>query len=172
MKKLNYCFKCGTELEWKRHEDRERYYCPGCGEIRFRDASPVGGVFVVRGDEVLMVKRGREPHKDKWSYPAGFLEFDESPETGAVRELQEETGLKVDKKELELVSTIHLEHPDKYVVGNAYTASYRDTKGKVEAGSDAADAKFWTVEEMRDNLEKMESEKVVDAAEKAIKLVS
>ncbi|EHK00836.1 hypothetical protein HRED_10886, partial [Candidatus Haloredivivus sp. G17] len=69
-------------------------------------------------------KRGGEPNKGDWSYPAGYLEYNEKPEEGAARELEEETGLKADPENLELVASIQLEHPDKYVVGNAYTISF------------------------------------------------
>ena len=41
---------------------------------------------------VLLVERGREPHKGKWAFPGGFLEIDEAAEDGALRELYEETG--------------------------------------------------------------------------------
>ncbi|PSH01300.1 MAG: NUDIX hydrolase [Nanohaloarchaea archaeon QH_8_44_6] len=172
MKELAYCHKCGTELESRKHEDRERYYCPECSEIRYRNSVPVAGVFVVRGDEVLLIKRGNEPHKNEWSYPAGYLEFDEKPEEGAVRELKEETSLTADQKELELVTTIHLEHPDKYVVGNAYTVSFDRTEGEIKAGSDAKDAEFLMVEEMRSKVSQIESPKIIEAAEEAIRTVN
>ena len=43
---------------------------------------------------VLLVERGLEPYKGRWAFPGGFLNMDESAEAGALRELQEETGLK------------------------------------------------------------------------------
>lgn len=42
---------------------------------------------------VLLVERGNEPYKGKWALPGGFLNPDETAETGALRELKEETGL-------------------------------------------------------------------------------
>ena len=42
---------------------------------------------------VLLVERGIGPYKGRWAFPGGFLKMDESAETGALRELQEETGL-------------------------------------------------------------------------------
>lgn len=171
MKELAYCYKCGTELESRKHEGRERYYCPECSKIRYRNSAPVAGVFVVRDNKVLLIKRGNEPHKGKWSYPAGYLEFDEKPEEGAVRELKEETGLVSSEEELELVTTIHLEHPDKYVVGNAYAVGFDSVEGKVRAGSDAEDAKFWTIEDMRSSVSRIESPKIIEAAEEAIRTV-
>lgn len=152
-------------------EDRERYFCEACDKFVYRNSVPVGGVFVVREDEVLLIKRGGTPNKGKWSYPAGYLEYDEKPEEGASRELGEETGLKADPEELELVASIQLEHPDKYVVGNAYVISFGNIEGNVVAGDDAEDARFWTPEEMEASLNQMESRKIVEAAEKAIDLI-
>ncbi len=43
--------------------------------------------------EILLIKRKNPPFPDKWALPGGFLEMDESPLSGAARELQEETGL-------------------------------------------------------------------------------
>ncbi len=172
MKQINYCLKCGLELSTKRDEGRERYYCNDCEEFRYRNSVPVAGVFVVKNNRVLLIKRGGNPNKGLWSYPAGYLEYDEKPETGAVRELKEETGLSAPENKLKLVATIHLEHPDKYVVGNAYAVSSLFTSGVLNPGDDALDAKFWTPEEMENKLEEIESEKIVGAAERAIKLVN
>ena len=44
--------------------------------------------------QVLLVQRGNEPYKGCWAFPGGFMNMDESAEEGALRELQEETGLK------------------------------------------------------------------------------
>lgn len=172
MKELEYCYRCGTALESREHEGMERYYCPECDEIRYRNSIPVAGVFVIKGKEVLLIKRGREPHKGTWSFPAGYLEYNEKPEEGAVRELEEETGLKANTDELDLVTTIHLEHPDKYVVGNAYCVEFGEVGGEPKASSDAEETRFWTVDEMRSQIREIESPRIVDAAEKAIGLLN
>jgi len=44
--------------------------------------------------EVLLIKRRKEPFKDRWAFPGGFVDENESLENAAARELQEETGLK------------------------------------------------------------------------------
>ena len=46
---------------------------------------------------VLLIKRGDEPFKGCWAFPGGFMNMDETTEQCAIRELEEETGLKVSK---------------------------------------------------------------------------
>ncbi len=46
---------------------------------------------------VLLIERGEEPFKGCWAIPGGFLNMDETTEQCAIRELEEETGLKIDQ---------------------------------------------------------------------------
>ncbi len=52
-------------------------------------------IFSVRDAELklLLIKRGGTPYKGKWALPGGFVQMDEDLESGALRELEEETGL-------------------------------------------------------------------------------
>ena len=45
--------------------------------------------------KVLLIQRGNEPFKGCWAFPGGFMDLDETTEQCAIRELEEETGLKV-----------------------------------------------------------------------------
>lgn len=45
--------------------------------------------------KVLLIQRGGEPFKGCWAFPGGFMEMDETTEHCAIRELEEETGLKI-----------------------------------------------------------------------------
>lgn len=45
--------------------------------------------------KVLLIERGNDPFKGCWAFPGGFMNMDETTEQCAIRELEEETGLKV-----------------------------------------------------------------------------
>ena len=47
--------------------------------------------------KVLLIQRGADPFKGAWAFPGGFMNMDETTEQCAIRELEEETGLKVTK---------------------------------------------------------------------------
>ena len=47
--------------------------------------------------KVLLIERGDEPFKGCLAFPGGFMDMDETTEQCAIRELEEETGLKVSK---------------------------------------------------------------------------
>ena len=105
------------------------------------------GAVVVHQGRVLLVQRGREPLKGKWSLPGGMLELGESLTQGVVREVQEETGLDVEAVELvELIDRIHKESgPSSERVRYHYViADYlcRVVGGTLQAASDA-DAVRW-----------------------------
>lgn len=55
---------------------------------------------VVHEGRLLVVRRGRPPGRDLWSVPGGRVERGESVEQAAVREVAEETGLRVEARGL------------------------------------------------------------------------
>ena len=54
----------------------------------------VGGI-VIRGQQVLLVRRGNPPRQGEWSIPGGMLELGEKLRDGVAREIEEETGIAV-----------------------------------------------------------------------------
>ena len=64
--------------------------------------------------KVLLIQRGANPFKGAWAFPGGFMNMDETTEECAIRELEEESGLKV--------ATVHQ-------IG-AYSKVDRDPRGR------------------------------------------
>jgi ADP-ribose pyrophosphatase YjhB (NUDIX family) len=53
------------------------------------------GAIVLDADNVLLVRRGQPPGLGKWSVPGGLLDLGERLEDAVVREVEEESGLRV-----------------------------------------------------------------------------
>jgi 8-oxo-dGTP diphosphatase len=76
-----------------------RIGCPRCGFLIYDYPRPCAGMLVVKDDRVLLLRRAHPPRVGWLDVPGGFLEAGESLETGARRELREETGLTLGRVE-------------------------------------------------------------------------
>ncbi len=104
-------------------------------------------VFGIDVDElmVLLIQRGLPPHEGQWALPGGFVHMDESLSEAALRELQEETGLeKVFLEQLYSFGDVDRD-PRGRVVSVAYYALVKLTDHRVQAATDARDAKWFPV---------------------------
>lgn len=106
-------------------------------------------IFFSKGDKhkVLLVKRKADPFKGKWALPGGFLKDEEPLETGAKRELEEETGLKVDRlRQIKAFGT-----PGRDPRGRTISIAFYGevaSEEKVEGKDDAAKAQWFDLEEL------------------------
>jgi ADP-ribose pyrophosphatase YjhB (NUDIX family) len=110
----------------------------------FPDAPLVAvGAVVVDGGRALLIRRGEEPLKGKWSIPGGMLELGESLLEGVVREVREETGLTVEPVELiELLDRVHRDGDRvryHYVIADYLC---RVVDGSLRAASDADETRW------------------------------
>ena len=88
--------------------------------------------------QALLIRRDREPFKDKWDIPGGYVRMSENLEQAAVRVLKEKTD--VDNVYLEQLYTFGdpLRHPDSRVITCVYFALVRYEDVKVVASDDVA----------------------------------
>lgn len=94
---------------------------------------------------VLLIERGFDPFKGRWAFPGGFMNMDETAEQCAIRELEEETGLKV--------SSIHqigaYSKVDRDPRGRTITVAYLaivDEPVSVKGQDDAAKAQWFPID--------------------------
>ncbi len=103
---------------------------------------PAVGVVCWRGDEVLLIRRGRAPRLGEWSIPGGKVHMGETLHMAALRELLEETGVVAELGDLLAVYEI-IETAFHYVL-----IDYRGqwVSGEPRAGDDADEARFMSFE--------------------------
>lgn len=96
---------------------------------------------------VLLIERGGEPYKGCWAFPGGFLEMDETVEEGAVRELQEETGLVIAPGSGRLKQLGCYSRVDRDPRGRVITIAFYAVipKAAVAGSDDASDARWFPV---------------------------
>jgi 8-oxo-dGTP diphosphatase len=144
-KELIYCPVCGYSLEWREEGGRRRQACPNCGYVHYVNPVPAVGIIIEVSDGVVLIKRSNPPHKDEWTLPSGFIEADESAEEAAIREAEEETGLKVEIIELAGVNSFPEGPPTSGII---IFFRARPVGGELRAGDDASDARVFRIEEM------------------------
>ena len=114
-----------------------------------RPAVTADCVVIARENEpkVLLIQRGNEPFKGCWAFPGGFMNMDETTEQCAVRELEEETGLKVTEiKQIGAYSKV-----DRDPRGRTITVAYLAIIDKAEAVKgldDAAKAQWFPISDL------------------------
>ena len=125
---------------------------PAASEVRVGreyPSTPVLGVgaVVIRADKVLLIRRGREPLKGRWSLPGGALEIGETLAEGVAREVLEETGLRV--RPVELVTTLDRIYRDEggrvrfhYVLLDWLCVEEHEAQAEIRCGDDAS-AVIW-----------------------------
>ena len=83
-----FCWRCGVRLDAALPTT-----CGACGQAHYLNPRPCGEAVVLRGDQVLLLRRAMEPDHGAWDVPGGFCEPGEHPMHAAERELAEEAGL-------------------------------------------------------------------------------
>lgn len=91
---FKYCPKCGSP-DLEEHNFKSKH-CPNCGFTYYQNPSAATAAFILNNkNELLVVRRGKEPSKGTLDLPGGFVDNGESGEQGIIREIREETGLEV-----------------------------------------------------------------------------
>jgi 8-oxo-dGTP diphosphatase len=107
-------------------------------------------------DSYLLVQRGKEPNKGMWSLPGGKLEYGEGTLQGGMRELSEEVQCaaldKLQWYKEPLLTTDSIGQGYHYLIAHCYAhLSMDDDLPTLQASDDAADAGWFTINEIEGN---------------------
>jgi 8-oxo-dGTP diphosphatase len=125
---------------------------------------PTVGVVCLKGDQVLLIRRGQPPRLNQWSLPGGRLEWGETLQVAALRELKEETGVEAELLGLlDVVDGVFPARPGGEISRHYVMIDYaaRWIAGEPVAGDDAAEAKFVSLGEAMALVEWDETRRVI-----------
>jgi ADP-ribose pyrophosphatase YjhB (NUDIX family) len=129
------------------------------------------GVAVLKGDSVLLVRRGKPPNLGDWTLPGGAQELGETTEEAARRELLEEAGVEVGA--LTLAATVDTIRRDAagrvqfhYTIID-YAGSWKT--GEPRAGSDATEAVWAPLDRLDDYRLWSEAVRVIAIARRLVR---
>ncbi len=121
--------------------------CPNCEFVHWDNPKPVTATLVPMNGGIVLVKRKFEPYVDDWCLPGGFMESTEQPEESAMREVFEETGLKIEVDRL-----LHAAAPGRGI--NVVILFYlaKPASGTPVPGDDASDVRVFQMNELPPNI--------------------
>ena len=106
-------------------------------------------VMLVRGKKILLV-RHRKHNRTYWVLPGGRVEYGETIEQTAKREMKEETNLNIKLNKLVFVDETITENKHRHVINLYFTAKALSGKLKVAKGKVLQEAKFFSPKEVKD----------------------
>lgn len=119
---------------------------------RLYPEQPVVGVgaVLVKNGSIVLIKRGNEPSKGKWTIPGGLVELAETPEQAVVREAKEEVGIEAENPILmDVVSNVDYDEQGKVKYHYIIIDYFVHVKGGcLQAASDAEELKLVDFDEV------------------------
>lgn len=116
-----FCPRCGEPAD---RDFPRRIICSHCGYAAYYNPKPVAAVIPVDADgRVVLIRRGFDPGRGRWTFPGGFIDLGESVEDAAQRETEEEIEVGVELGSLVGVYS----KPDDRVILIVYRASISGT---------------------------------------------
>ena len=155
-----YCESCGLyrSKETPSGDNRERLVCESCGTIHYENPKVVAGCIPLLEDDdnpmyllpddprrfysILLGRRNTEPRKGFWTFPAGFMEMNESLEEAAARESMEEFGIElINLKINKIISSV--ESNQVHVIFTSWMDG-----NKFVLGNEISEARFFKIHEI------------------------
>ncbi len=93
--RFKFCPRCATPLAVVVLHGMARQRCPACGWVHFPLPNLAATVVIFHEGGVVLVQRDIDPDRGMWHLPIGHVEYGEDPADAAIREGEEETGLRL-----------------------------------------------------------------------------
>lgn len=140
-----FCPHCSNKILKKDENGILRDWCHHCGVFFYENPLPVVSAIVVQDRQILLVKRGKAPYKGLWCLPTGFAETGESIEDAALRELEEEAGIKG-----QILGLVDVDSCTNYFYGDLIFVTFEIeySSGELRYGDDAVAVKHFSLQDI------------------------
>jgi 8-oxo-dGTP diphosphatase len=141
---FRFCPVCGgtlNHLTIKEHEPK-RLVCSRCDFVFYLDPKVVACSVVEMDSRIVLLKRDIDPQRGKWVLPGGYVDRGEEVSAAALRETEEECGLRTRIKRLLGVYS----YPGRPAVVVVYVAEH--VSGVLVAADESDEAELYLKEEV------------------------
>ena len=115
----------------------------------YRNPASAVDIAIVHEGKIILIRRGRDPFKGKWALPGGFVEYGETVEETALREVMEETGMEIELVDILGTYSAPDRDPRSHTVTTTFIAN--PVKGDPSGGDDADEAKWYEIDAIISN---------------------
>ena len=146
-KGIEFCQQCGAKLDLVQdHEKKLRPKCAQCGYTYYKNPIPASACVVLNGEnQVVIIKRKFAPNAGGWALPSGYIEIDQTPESCAIEEMLEETGL---IGEVDQFLGYYTDFSPIYEKVISFGFLMKVKGGELRAGDDALEARYVAWDEL------------------------
>lgn len=160
--KYIYCPTCKNSLSEKEIEGDKVKVCDKCGFTFWDNPKPAVSIIIYKENKVLMLQRARDPFKNYWVLPGGYVKSEETSKEAIVREAKEETGLEI--KSLEILGDYGGYYdPRGFHLDIIYTSR---SQGEVQISSEDKKWAYFALGELPQNIAYNHRRAILDWAEK------
>lgn len=144
---VKFCPHCAAALGEKEEEGHTLKHCHACHSYTHYDNPKGVAVLVIPKDGgLVLIKRKVAPRAGMWALPAGFINKGEGPRQAAVREGEEESGLKVEI--LHSLNELPVPGANQFLI--FYLAKI--VGGELKPGSDAEEARVFSLDQLPNDI--------------------
>lgn len=146
--KFRFCPKCGSANFSENNEKSKQ--CSHCGFIYyFNSSAAVVAIIENENNDILVARRAKDPAKGTFDLPGGFIDMYESAEEAMKREVEEETGLKVNSMQYlySIPNIYNYSDFEVHTVDMFFSCKVNDFKG-LKAQDDVSELLFIPINEL------------------------
>jgi len=117
--------------------------------MKYKNPIPVVDGIIEKDKKILLIKRRDDPFKERLALPGGHVDYGETVEDAVLREIEEETGIITEIREILGVYSNPKRDPRRHRISTVFVLKIIDDSN-AKASSDAKSMNFYNIDELRE----------------------